>query len=135
MSLSQSPAVVEWGSPSSFVRSNLIYYNDVTEILESLLLRKIWPERRLVSCRWQQTGRYTWKRTLLSINCDHIGKARWEQDVTTYSTIGGQLRLTTCLPVFVTWQKPLIVGTSYWIICPSSLVVKSRETNEKLLTK
>ena len=135
MSLSRSQAVVVWASPNSSEKLNTTYYSDVRAILGSWPLRKTWPELRLVSCRWRQTDLYTWKRTRQWVSLNHSGTPHWEQDVTTYSTTGGQLQQITCSPVFATWRKPWTVGTSYWTTCPSSCLPKSQETNERPLMK
>ena len=67
-----------------------------------------------------------------------FGRPHWEQDVTTYLTIGGQRRLITSSPVFATWQKHLTAGTSYWTTCPSSSVLRVRgrtEAIDEIMTK
>jgi twinkle protein len=102
---------------------------------ELVTITRIWPEQRLVSCRWRQTGPFTWKRTRLWTNFDRFGRPHWAQDVTTYLTIGGQRRLITSSPVFDTWQKHLTAGTSYWTTCPSSSLPKSQGTKGRPLTK
>ena len=130
MSWSRSLAAVVWASPNLSEKSNTIFYADAKAILESWRLRKIWPEQVLVSCRWRQTGPYTWKRTRQWTNYDRFGRPHWEQDVTTYSTIGGRLQRITSSPVFAIWQKRLTAGTSYWTTCPSSCLPKSPETSE-----
>ena len=135
MNSSRSLAAVVWESPNLSEKSSMIFYADAKAILESWRLRRIWPEQRLVSCRWRQTGPFTWKRTRLWTNFDRFGRPHWEQDVTTYLTIGGQRRLITSSPVFATWQKHLTAGTSYWTTCPSSSVLRSQGTNGRPLTK
>ena len=135
MSWSRLQAAVVWESPNLSEKSNMIFYADAKAILESWRLRKIWPEHRLVSCRWRQTDPYTWKRTRQWTSFGPFGKPHWEQDVTTFLTIGGRLQQTTCSPVFATWQKHLTAGTSYWTTCLSSSLPKSPETREKPLTR
>ena len=131
----RSPAVVVWASHSSSAKLSMTFYSDVKEILGCWPSKKTWPEQVLVSCRWRQTGPYTWKRTRLWTSYGPSGKPHWEQDVTTYSTIGGQLQQITCSPVFATWQKLWTAGMSYWTTCPSSCLPKSPETREKPLMK
>src|SRR6056300_649119 len=135
MSLSRLPAVVEWGNHNSFAKLSTIYYSDAKEILESLLLRKIWPELVLGSCRWRQIDRYTWKRTRLWTNFAPSGMPHWVVEGTTYSTTGGQLQPTISWPVYATWQRPWTAGTLYLTTCPSSSLPKKAEMSAKQSTR
>ena len=104
----RSQAAVVWESPNLSEKSSMIFYSRCEGNIGVLALE----EDLARTTSWYHVGG---GKQAVTLGRGHasgpastvLGEPHWEQDVTTYLTIGGQRRLITSSPVFATWQKHL----------------------------
>ena len=131
-SLSLSPAVLAWASPSLYENWSTTYYTGLQKTSVYLHWRRTLRGQLWESCRWQQIDHCTWKKKHLLMSLDLIGRTLWEQEDTTYSITGGQRQPITFSHESGTWQRLSTVGTSSSTTSQSWFLLRKTETKEKL---
>ena len=130
-----SPVALEWVNLSSSANLSTICSNVQRPTLVYLHSKKMSQGQLWESCRWRQTGPFTWKKMHLLMSLGPSGKQHWELVVTTYSTTGAQLRQTTCFRESGTWLRLSTADTSSSTTCRSSYRLKRTAMNGRRLMR